>query len=239
MKRHESFLVKAASALVVATMAMPAIAGSYTTQQEPVVYAPPAPPAPVLSWSGFYLGAHAGVGRGRAIYTDDDLDEHEFNFNGVLYGVHAGANMQSGQFVFGVEGDWSRTNLSDGPDLTTAGRNDAVSINSITTLRARAGIASGNWLFYGTAGLAMASMTVSSSPGNPNNYPGNNYREETATANGWAAGLGVETMLTNNVSARIEYLHVNVRHNFEVARFDEGPTRARVGTLRLGVSYRF
>lgn len=74
---------------------------------------------------------------------------------------------------------------------------------------------------------------------NPANYPARNYAEETATGLGWVAGVGVETMLGNNVSARIEYLHVDVSHDFEVARFDEGETRARIGTMRLGVSYRF
>src|SRR5262249_32945281 len=66
-------------------------------------------PAPVWSWTGFYIGAHVGAGWGT---TEAELPIGANAFfplvqndsSGFLGGVQAGANYQAGWAVFGVQG---------------------------------------------------------------------------------------------------------------------------------------
>jgi outer membrane immunogenic protein len=80
-----------------------------------------ATPAPVFSWTGFYVGANAGIGVGRdrttatGIYTapalpaavtlyDESLHQSPF---GAIAGAQIGYNWQwTLSYVFGVEADW-------------------------------------------------------------------------------------------------------------------------------------
>jgi outer membrane immunogenic protein len=58
-------------------------------------YLPPASPIPfVYNWTGFYVGAHAGVG-----WSDGD--------SGFIGGGQVGFNYQINQWVLGVEGDFA------------------------------------------------------------------------------------------------------------------------------------
>src|SRR5262245_11331209 len=79
-------------------------------------------PAPVVvpwSWTGFYVGAHAGVAWNRAAFADigDDtgsifaaplgLDFWKPSHAGFMGGGQIGYNLQSGNMVYGVEADFS------------------------------------------------------------------------------------------------------------------------------------
>ena len=54
------------------------------------------------SWNGFYLGINGGGAFGRSDWSAFGGDT---NVSGGLIGVTAGYNWQSGQWVFGLEGD--------------------------------------------------------------------------------------------------------------------------------------
>src|SRR5262249_22956204 len=72
------------------------------------------PPAPVLwSWSGFYIGAHAGYGWGRDPFNDPrgDFVLTDIDSKGFVGGFHAGGNWQMGAFVGGLEIDLSGTDI--------------------------------------------------------------------------------------------------------------------------------
>ena len=69
------------------------------------------------------------------------------------------------------------------------------------TLRARAGFATNNLLFYGTVGLAYGTLTAKDPPTGVS---------ESRTSAGWAAGAGVEVALMANWTARAEYLYVDL-----------------------------
>jgi outer membrane immunogenic protein len=60
---------------------------------------------------------------------------------------------------------------------------------------------------------------------------------ENRTALGWTAGLGMEVGLTQNWSAKVEYLYLDLtdRH-YTVTGTDNGLTS---NLLRFGVNYRF
>jgi len=82
-----------------------------------------APPLPVWSWTGFYVGANFGYGWGRwdsdsisAIFPDGVTTTADPDVKGWFGGVTAGYNWQaSQQWVLGVEGDfdWSGEKASD------------------------------------------------------------------------------------------------------------------------------
>jgi outer membrane immunogenic protein len=65
---------------------------------------------PVVSWTGFYLGAHIGGAWGDLKAIDRDGfnligDQTKLTPSGVFGGATAGVNFQRGPILFGVEGD--------------------------------------------------------------------------------------------------------------------------------------
>lgn len=139
--------------------------------------------APVMSWTGFYVGVNGGGAWAdpNIAMTYVDLANTGNTFNsyvpttvnasasGGLVGVHAGYNWQaSPNWVFGIEGDWDWTNLR------ASGTNNLIravvgtpltdnafletKINWLASLRGRLGYASNNWLLYATGGVAFADM---------------------------------------------------------------------------------
>jgi outer membrane immunogenic protein len=142
--------------------------------------------------------------------------------NGPVGGLQAGYSVQTGSFVFGGE-----------TDLQLGGADDVFAPWKFSnpwfgTLRARAGAALNNVLFYGTIGLAYGTLTAQSTLTGVT---------ESRTHVGWAGGLGLEVGLTGNWSARAEYLYVDLSDR------PYSLTGARHGLesslLRLGVYYRF
>ena len=82
-------------------------------------------------------------------------------------------------------------------------------------LRGRGGVAIGNVLLYGTAGLAYGGLTATT--------PGN--LSESHTSFGWAAGGGAEVGFTPHWSAKAEWLYLDfASHNFSVTGADNGLT---------------
>ena len=81
--------------------------------------AAPYAPAPVWSWTGFYIGGHVGAGWGTTETTLTGasavgLGALAFDFpfaqnsrSGFLGGGQVGYNFQSGWAVFGVQGDFA------------------------------------------------------------------------------------------------------------------------------------
>ena len=75
-------------------------------------------------------------------------------------------------------------------------------IDWLTTFRLRAGYTWSHFLFYGTAGGAAGDFRISTQPTGASHNP-------TAPL-GWAAGAGIEYLFTDAISAKIEYLYVNL-----------------------------
>jgi len=154
--------------------------------QAPVAYEQP---APISNWSGAYLGATANYDWGR--FTGNGGDSDADGFGGGLYG---GYNWQSGQLVYGAEAD---VNLGDNKGSAGTG-NSGESLEGKQgvngSIRARVGYDMNPFLIYGTGGLAIADQKVS-----------NAVSSDSATALGYTVGAGVEAMVTNNITARVEY----------------------------------
>jgi outer membrane immunogenic protein len=173
----------AAAGLVTA----PAFAADMPTV-EPLPVPPAVEAAPSNDWTGFYLGALGGFGWG----TADTNAVGDINANGFDVGGFAGANWQWGNFVVGAEGDivypWR--------EETRGGITVDQGLNG--SLRARAGIALDRFLLYGTGGAALTDLELS----------GGGISDD-ATLWGWTAGAGVEGMVTDNITARVEYRYTD------------------------------
>ncbi|MCL6653582.1 hypothetical protein A6R70_14930 [Agrobacterium rubi] len=185
--------------------------------QAPVAYEQP---APISNWSGAYLGATANYDWGR--FTGNGGDRDADGFGGGLYG---GYNFQSGQLVYGAEAD---VNLGDEKGSAGTGPlgEDLRGKQGVNgSIRARVGYDMNPFLLYGTGGLAISDNKVSN--------PGSS---DSATALGYTVGAGVEAMVTNNITARVEYRYSDYQNKDfaldtgTVSRgFDDHSVKAGIG----------
>jgi outer membrane immunogenic protein len=170
-------------------------------------------PLNAYSWAGPYIGANLG-------YAWGSVDNNFAKPTGFVGGVQAGYNWQQGPWVFGLEGDIQAT----GADDTFAPWK--FSNPWFGTVRGRGGYAFNNILVYGTVGLAFGELRA------------NTFGlTESHTNVGWTAGVGAEVGLTQNWSAKVEYLYVDLAsNNFAITGMSNGYS---FGTFRAGVNYRF
>ncbi|HEY6754100.1 MAG TPA: carbohydrate porin [Pseudolabrys sp.] len=162
----------------------------------------------VFDWTGFYIGAHAGFGRGSssAVLTDPAITAASGSFGGVIGGVQAGYNVQlSSGIVLGAEADITFPNYLTSNsivNLLATPRSEVVEqLDYAGSLRGRIGYASGHWLAYATGGLAWAGERFVNTPAIGSEEKELNVRL------GWAAGAGVEYAFAPHWSLRLEYLY--------------------------------
>src|SRR5260221_6135830 len=119
---------------------------------------------PVFDWTGLYIGAHAGFGRGSstAVLADPATSN---SFSGLIGGVQAGYNYQlPSRMLLRVEADISFPNYltsnSVVSSLATARSDVTEQWDYVATARGRVGYVAGPWLVYATRGLAAAPPRV-------------------------------------------------------------------------------
>jgi opacity protein-like surface antigen len=165
-----------------------------------------------FSWTGFYVGGHAGYNVG---YRTTDLPApfpgaiNPEDRYGWLGGSLAGFNYQAGPWVAGIEFDVSLA-LGDGPRQTVSQPGSEIawhqySTNDIlATARGRLGYALNRWHLYATGGMAwlQASATIVTTDGDTETGRGSTD----ATHLGWVAGAGLEFAASSFI-LRVEYLH--------------------------------
>ena len=162
----------------------------------------------VFDWTGLYVGAHAGFGRGSstAVLADPATSTTSNSFGGMIGGVQAGYNYQlpSGMLL-GVEADISFPNYltsnSVVSSLATARSDVTEQSDYMGTARGRVGYVAGPWLVYATGGLAWAGERFLNTPAIGSD------KKTLHTRLGWAAGGGVEYALAPDWSVRLEYLY--------------------------------
>lgn len=200
------------------------------SDHRPVYKDEPVYVAPAPTWAGGYVGGHLGASwtsgsaditnvyhadieaLGVKLYEYDYLTTHghkdlgDSSFHG---GVHLGYNWQAGAFVYGVEGSVSF----------------ADEIDYLASVRGRLGVAAGNWLFYGTGGVAFIGTDTT---GKITDQYGTGFRYDTSDdQTGYVVGGGVEVKLTNNLSVGVEGLYYG---------FD-GVTKRYAADTKLGTWY--
>jgi high affinity Mn2+ porin len=193
----------------------------------------------VFDWTGLYIGAHAGYGRGtsNAVLSDPAFAATtNSTFSGVIGGVQAGYNVRlpSG-LLLGVEADMTFPNYLPSNSVVSqlaSPRSDVIhQLDYVGTARGRIGYTSGPWLAYATGGLAFAGERFLNTPAVGSDEKHINIRP------GWAAGAGVEYAFAPHWSLRLEYLY----NRFEKAdiRFPSGTQYASTldfQSLRVGLN---
>jgi outer membrane immunogenic protein len=158
-----------------------------------------------FTWTGLYLGAHLGYG-----WTDTDWSFVGSSFSGTgsggLLGGQIGYNIQSGRFVYGLEGDASSSWIDGSTGCAPGVFNCDHTVNWLASVRGRLGVTinDNRTLLYATAGVAWANADWTSRDAATGGIVGSTFSK---TQTGWVAGAGIEHMLTEKLSARIEYLY--------------------------------
>lgn len=235
--------------LVVTTAAL--LGTSITAQAADLAVKAPYLKAPILSiydWTGFYIGANAGIGLGRnktelASFggTTPSLNTTYLAPHGAFGGAQAGYNWQTGSvfgpLVLGIEADIQGASLRDNFTNLRIGEATAYDqrLDWFGTVRGRIGRADGPVFSYATAGYAYGSVrtTLNQTSIGITDF-GNRIHH------GWTYGGGVEAALGGNWSAKIEALYVNLGNKSDV--FEAGAqtlnTELRERIYRVGLNYR-
>lgn len=166
-----------------------------------------------MSWTGPYLGLNIGGAWNNARFIDRGGPGGQFAFPvgsndpfwapsqaGFTFGGQAGYNWQSGNIVYGIEGDvnWVGNNAS----ATLAGFGPILAstkLDWMATARGRLGYAFSKFLVYGTGGVAFAHFA------DAYGFVGNEF-SNSVTRTGWTAGGGIEYMVSRNWTVRAEAL---------------------------------
>jgi outer membrane immunogenic protein len=152
---------------------------------------------PGYSWTGFYAGINGGYGWGNSNW---DGFATEPDVRGGMVGATAGYNWQTGALVFGAEGDIDWSNLRGSFASLACPGGCETQNNWLGTVRGRVGYAFDRIMPYATGGLAVGDIKA-----NVTGLPG------TSTTNaGWTAGGGIEAAIVGNVTAKLEYLYVDL-----------------------------
>jgi outer membrane immunogenic protein len=195
--------------------------------QAPVAYIPV---APVYNWGGVYYGINGGYGIGKSEWSSTGGSTGNFKTDGFAVGATIGANYQVDALVFGIEADLDWMGLDGTSNVCTPGKCETKD-TYLATFRGRIGYAFDRILFYATAGGAYGNIEANGPTG----------FVSTSKA-GWTAGAGVEAALSENWTARLEYLFVDLQN---ATPFNAGVPAVPVTVkfdadlIRLGIDYKF
>ncbi len=191
-----------------------------------------------INWSGLRLGIFGGISSssgealrgafsGALIPLDvsnglfpDAISEEKSTLNG---GVSLGYDFQNGNFIAGVEADITFQELGLNHDFSRVDPNPSLPFTGIdtnttyqtqfgnmATIRARAGLTYGDFLFYATAGIAAGRVRnrfTLELPALAYSSPG---WSKSGTRYGYAAGAGVEYNIKSNMSVKLEGMYVDL-----------------------------
>jgi outer membrane immunogenic protein len=217
-----------------------------------------------VSWSGIYLGVHAGYGWaelsiadggtplgnppfgafscGPALtgnYCNTPLD---FGAHGLLGGAHIGFNWQTGNIVLGIEGELGRLDVDADKTLFRPFNDQdfgAVQFDWYATLTGRLGYSTDRALYYVKGGFAFARAEFTAADIDSSAIYAGSLVQSSELLRGWALGAGWEYAISRQLSLKVEYLYMDFAS--ETARSPDGDIYehdAKLHTVKLGLSFR-
>jgi outer membrane immunogenic protein len=200
------------------------------------------PVSPITNWTGSYIGIAGGGVWGSSVVHNDFTGADQtpgFDLHGGIVGITSGYNIQNGRLVYGYESDTAIT--SKRGSAFNFPPNGAFSSEVrepwLSTYRGRLGVTQNNWLVYATGGAALGTVETSIT-GPPGQLSEKHWHW------GWTVGGGVEMRLTQDWSAKVEYLYVNLQDKsyFNPSPSPVFPSTQRVSAddhiVRVGVNYK-
>jgi outer membrane immunogenic protein len=210
--------IASASAADIERRVMPAKAPAYVSQ--------------MYNWTGFYVGINGGYGFGKSNWSDVLGTTGDFNVNGAMAGGTLGYNLQTGVWVWGLEGDidysWMRGSVTN----AAIGCFGCETRNRwLATGRGRIGYAWDRFLPYITGGVAFGDIKATNTFG----------ASETKTKIGYVLGAGVEYAFLGAWSAKVEYNYVDLgKGTCSAATCGlDTDVKFRTNIVKVGVNYRF
>ena len=194
--------------------------------------------APTQNWTGLHIGIGAGYG----------MDDHALSLDvpgipltasldglageGVLGTIEAGYDVQlNDQYVVGIQADYTRTGINTSLDFAGSSIYN-ISPVSNASLMLRAGqVVDGSTLVYVTGGWTHSWFESNLNIGAPTSM--------NAETNGITFGGGVESAISDNLTAKIEYRY---SHFGDISLIDGGglfdlSSQPDVQTVRAVLSY--
>jgi outer membrane immunogenic protein len=170
------------------------------------------PPAyvvvPFVSWTGLYLGGHAGGAWSDVDWSNISVTGERFSESGsgFIGGGQIGYNYQIGNLLLGVEATVSGADVSkDFRSIVVPNAQFSADIDTVVTVTGRFGFVSDQWLLYGKAGWAGAQVDFSGrNPAIHDSFSFDNWR------NGWTLGAGLEYKLNRYMSFGVEYSFIDL-----------------------------
>jgi outer membrane immunogenic protein len=195
----------------------------------PVYEAPPAPPPPAFTWTGFYIGAQGGWAWGQAEVDIGAPDDDEFDVDGWMVGGFAGYNYQfASPLVVGIEADIEAAGIDGNDDDPVFGSADT-EVRVQGSIRSRVGYAFDRLLPYITAGFAAARPDVDTTAAG---------ESDDDLEWGWTAGAGLEFAATDHLFVRGEYRFTDLG-DFD-NQDDNGDLQdLRTHSVRVGAGWKF
>ena len=219
-------------------------------------------PEPIWTWTGFYIGAHAGAGWGTTETTLSsisgpgipttpvNLPLAQNSRSGFLGGGQVGYNYQSGWAVFGIQGDIAGMDVKG-----TTPCLEVISCTSkshwLATVTGRfGGVVADRTLLYIKGGGAWMhtdqSATVSAGLGGLGLGGAGALTSASSTSAGWLLGMGVEYAFARNWTGFLEYNYIefqskNVAFSVTAAPGDviNASVVNKLSIAKVGVNYRF
>jgi len=204
------------------------------------------------SWTGPYVGASAGGTAGNTPWTHGKDTAVDPDYGGYLAGGQAGYNYQAGRFVLGAEGSYGLSNARGAghvaydvmvPSSAWADANKTfeADLKSLGSVTGRLGYTFGPALFYAKGGWAFGQLKEGVRPIPVPGFPtgASDYEPSTIWASGWTAGGGMEFALTDNWSAKGEYMHYELgKKSFDQGNIGRPETSSTKGdSVQVGVNY--
>jgi outer membrane immunogenic protein len=198
--------------------------------REPIYKAPPL--SAVYSWTGCYLGVHAGGGT---------LNDHWIGVisGGGLAGGQLGCNYQTGVAVLGIEAEGAWSNLRSAGNFSEPGLSESFLGRNRwdVDVALRAGVAVNRALIYQKVGVAYGRFDRSFTETD------GEFLRSNGDATGLLLGTGLEYAFAGNWTAKIEYDYIGYlgRDLAFAADFGSG-VRTHSATAQIakaGVNYKF
>lgn len=203
-------------------------------------------------WAGVYFGGFAGGHWSKDRWTADetdppsDLGPFDLKVDGFTGGFISGANMQHGNFVWGIETDIGLLTGSKnfGPLRTLFPGNAA--IDSIETklrynahARLRFGWSMGSWMPFIATGVAYSNTRSTLTDTQNGSAP--DTLSITQDRVGYTIGGGIDWMISPNWIARVEYLHDRyLNAGFALPVQEDGQhLELNANIVRVAALYRF
>jgi outer membrane immunogenic protein len=222
-----------AAAVGMAASAIAADIPARVPAKAPAVY------APVGSWTGFYAGANLGYGWSSGdgiISLGAGGGPITSRSDGILGGVQAGYNWQTGALVFGVEADIQASGASGAVNGTPVGATITATgkVPWFGTIRGRLGYDFNSTMLYVTGGGLYGESKLDGTVSTTGAF------SSSATFWTYTVGGGVETMFAPQWSAKFEYLYAGTPNKVAIPP----GTTSLTGDIsshivRAGVNYHF